>query len=145
MREMLSFIEEEGFKICVIVSGHGGYEHVKVLREFEERSDERPMKIIYSRLVEKEMPEELTFPDAGGHADFEEASIVGGVDSSMVDRNKFGKIERDNKIGLQQKNVNLIDYSKGRKVIDFKIEQLVETVNEAIKNIQFNPKVVQSQ
>jgi creatinine amidohydrolase/Fe(II)-dependent formamide hydrolase-like protein len=144
MREMLSFIEEEGFKICVIVSGHGGYEHVKVLRELEERSDGRPMKIIYSRLIEKEMPEELKFPGSGGHADFEEVSIVGSIDSTMVDKSKFGKTERDAKIGLQQKNVNLIDYNKGKKVLDFMVDQLVETVNEAIRIMQFNPERVQS-
>jgi creatinine amidohydrolase len=137
MREMLSFIEEEGFKICVIVSGHGGYEHVEVLRELEQRSDGRPMKIIYSRLIDKEMPEELKFPDSGGHADFEEASIVGSIDPAMVDKDKFGKTERDNKIGLEQKNVGRIDYSKGKKVIDFMTEQLVETVNEAMRIMKY--------
>jgi len=134
IRDMLYSIERQGFKVCVIVSGHGATELVEILKGFEERSANRPMKIIYSKLVGKDRPEEIEFPASGGHADFAEASVLGGVDSTMLDKNLFGKCERDQKIGLYEKNVDLINYSKGKASINFRAERIIETVNLFLKN-----------
>jgi creatinine amidohydrolase/Fe(II)-dependent formamide hydrolase-like protein len=57
MRDMIYAIEREGFKACVIVSGHGGTEYSLVLKQFEERSADSQMKIIYSNLIGKERTE----------------------------------------------------------------------------------------
>ena len=113
IRDMLYSIEKQGFKACVIVSGHGAVELVEILKKFEEQSVNRPMKIIYSDLVGEEMSEETQFPGSGGHADFAEVSVLGAVDSTMVDKSIFGKSQRDQEIGLSEKNVHLIDYEKG--------------------------------
>jgi len=136
IRDMLYSIEKQGFKACVIVSGHGATELVEILKKFEEQSVNRPMKIIYSDLAGKERTEETQFPGSGGHADFAEASVVGAVDSTMVDKNIFGKSDRDHKIGLYEKNVQLIDYTKGRASINKRAERIIETVNQflAIQN-----------
>jgi creatinine amidohydrolase/Fe(II)-dependent formamide hydrolase-like protein len=130
MRDMIYAIEREGFKACVIVSGHGGTEYSLILKQFEERSAASPMKIIYSDLIGKERTEETEFPGSGGHADFAEASILGGADSTMVDKSIFGKSQRDQKIGLYEKNVNLINYEKGKAFINYRAELIIETVNQ---------------
>jgi creatinine amidohydrolase/Fe(II)-dependent formamide hydrolase-like protein len=129
IRDMLYSIERQGFKACVVVSGHGATEYVRILHEFEKRSADRPMKVIYSDLVGKERPEETEFPGSGGHADFAEVSVLGAVDTSMINLNLFGKSQRDQKIGLYEKNVPLIDYKKGRASINFRAERIIETVN----------------
>jgi creatinine amidohydrolase len=134
MREMLSFIEIEGFKVCVIISGHGGVEHVKVLHDLEQRAEDRPMKIIYSRLPENKKTEELEFPGSGGHADFSEVSVLGSVDSTMVDKSKFGRIKRDNSIGLMEKNISNIDFNRGKVVIDSRVSQIIKALRDELKN-----------
>jgi len=129
MREMLSFIEKEKFKFCVIVTGHGAIEHLRILGELEQQSEGRPMKILFkNNLVKKQRPDEISFPGSGGHADFAEASVLGGVDPSMVDKSKFGKIERDHKVNILEENVGKIDYAKGKKSIDFRASRIIETV-----------------
>jgi creatinine amidohydrolase/Fe(II)-dependent formamide hydrolase-like protein len=133
MREMLSFIEQDGFKVCVIVSGHEGTEHVKVLRDLEQRAKGHPMKIIYSQLVDMKVPQELEFPGDAGHAGFGEASVLGGIDSTLVDKNKFGKIQRDHVAGLFDKDTGKIDFEKGKKVTDFKARGLAEIVKSAMQ------------
>jgi creatinine amidohydrolase/Fe(II)-dependent formamide hydrolase-like protein len=130
VRDMLYSIERQGFKACVIVSGHGATEYVRILQEYEKRSADRPMKVIYSNLVVKDRPEELDFPGSGGHADFAEVSVLGAVDSSMIDLSLFGKSQRDQKIGLYEKNIPFIDYEKGRASIDFRAERIIETINQ---------------
>ena len=130
IRDILYSIEKQGFKACVIISGHGATEYVRILQEFEKRSADHPMKIIYSDLVGKDRPEETEFPGSGGHADYAEVSVLGAVDSTMFDQNLFGKSERDQKIGLYEKNAHLIDYKKGRAYINFRAERIIETVNQ---------------
>ena len=87
------------------------------------------MKVIYSDLVGKDRPEEAEFPGSGGHADYAEVSVLGAVDPAMIDLSIFGKSPRDQKIGLYEKNVPLIDYNKGRAYINYRAERIIETVN----------------
>lgn len=136
LRDMLYMIEREGFKACVLVSGHGGTEYSRILKGLEDAYAERPMKVFYSNLIEMAEPENITFPGSGGHADFEEASILGAVDSTMIDKSLFGKSERDRKIGLSDKNVNKIDYAKGRAYINFRTERITATVNRYLDSVQ---------
>lgn len=135
IRDMLYSIEKQGFKACVIVSGHGATEYVRILKEFEKRSADRPMKVIYSDLLRKERPEEIDFPGSGGHADFAEASVLGAVDNSMIDLSLFGKSQRDQEIGLFEKNISLIDYKKGRASINYRAESIIATVNQFLSKL----------
>jgi creatinine amidohydrolase len=133
-QDMLKQIEREGFKACVLVSGHGGWEYVKVLGEYEKRSADRPMKVFYRNLEEMKRPENLSFKGSGGHADFAEASNLGAVDPAQVDKSLFGKTAQDQKIGLYDKNVDKIDYEKGRAGINFRAERIALTVNKFLKS-----------
>jgi creatinine amidohydrolase/Fe(II)-dependent formamide hydrolase-like protein len=134
VKETLSFIEHEGFRVCALVSGHGGREHVAVFRDLERRWEGRPMKLLYSRRARRRRrPKSLRFEGSGGHADFSEASVLGAVDPTMVDKRKFGRIRRDRGIGLKHENVHLIDYDKGKRVLEFRIAGLARAVREALK------------
>jgi creatinine amidohydrolase len=133
LQDMLKQIEREGFKACVLVSGHGGWEYVKVLSEYEKRYTDRPMKVFYRNLIEMKRPENLSFKGSGGHADFAEASNLGAVDSTQVDKSLFGKTAQDQKIGLSDKNVDKIDYEKGRAGINYRAERIALTINKFLK------------
>ena len=128
LRDMLSSVERQGFKACVLVSGHGATEYVEILRRFEKLYADRPMKVFYSNLIEMRRPANIDFPGSGGHADYAEASNLGAVDSLQVVKNLFGKTARDQKVGLLDKNVNQIDYKKGRANINFRAERIAQTV-----------------
>ena len=136
VRDVLALIEREGFRVCVIVSGHGATEYTRILKSFEDLYANRPMKVFYSNLVEMDRPADIDFPGSGGHADFEEASILGAVDPSLVDQSLFGKSERDRKIGLSDKNVNKIDYNKGRVYLNFRAERIAATVNQYLESLK---------
>lgn len=133
VKETLTAIEHQGFKVCALVSGHGGWEHVAVFKDLEKRWEGRRMKLVYSRRKGRRRPKALRFEGSGGHADFAEASILGAVDSSMVDKKKFGRIRRDRGIGLKAENARLIDFRKGKRVLEFSVDGLVRAVREAMR------------
>jgi creatinine amidohydrolase len=134
LQDMLTQVERTGFKACVIVSGHGGYEYVDLIKGIEKQFADRPMKVIYSNLVEMSSPTDISFQDSGGHADFAEASILGSIDPQQVDKSLFGKSRKDQKIGLSEKNRGRIDYEKGKAAVDFRADRLAETVKQFLQN-----------
>ena len=139
VEDYLYFLQREGFKLVVVATGHGATEHLKVLRDVCSRYDKGPMKVLLwgGDSVSTGMPKELRFEGAGGHADFSEASELGGVDPNMVDKSKFGVIERDRKIKLLHENVDKIDFEKGRKIIEFRAKQLEKEVKDALKEMGY--------
>jgi len=138
VEDYLYFLEREGFKLVVISTGHGATEHVKVIREVCGRYKDSPMKVVFAYgLRGARMPDELRFEGSGGHADFSEASLLGGIDPKYVDKTKFGVIERDRKVKLLKENVDKIDFEKGRKIIEFRAKQLGKTVTEILKEMGY--------
>jgi creatinine amidohydrolase/Fe(II)-dependent formamide hydrolase-like protein len=133
LQEILTQIERTGFKACVIVSGHGGYEYVDVIKGIEKQFKDRPMKVIYSNLVQVTPKGDFSFKGSGGHADFAEASNLGGIDPQQVDKSLFGKSQRDQKIGLSEANTSKIDYAKGKASVDFRAYRIAETVKQFLK------------
>jgi creatinine amidohydrolase len=129
LRDMLWFIEREGFKACVIVSGHGATEYSRIIGGIEKQYENRPMRVFYSNLAPMEPPADTGFRGSGGHADFAEASVLGAVDPSQVDKNLFGISERDRKIEILHENVDKIDYEKGRARINYRAERIARTVD----------------
>jgi creatinine amidohydrolase len=135
LRDYLAALQREGFKLAVVVTGHGGTEHVQVLREVCQR-DWGDMKVVLwpGAHAGPELPASLRIkhePDTG-HADVFEASIVGGIDPSLVDRAAFGVSERDRKAGLLKENAGAIDFEKGRGIIDYNAAQLAAKVTELL-------------
>lgn len=130
--DYLEAIQREGFKLAVVVTGHGGYEHVQVMREVCGR-DWGDMKVVMwpGAHGEPELPAKLQIHHEHdtGHADVFEASVVGGIDPSLVDRAAFGVSERDRKAGLLSENAGAIDFEKGGGIVDFNAARLAEEVN----------------
>ncbi len=138
VEDYLYFLQREGFKLVVVSTGHGATEHIKVLNEVCGRYKDGPMKVMFGRGSRRtRMPEELRFEGSGGHADFSEASLLGGVDPNLVDKSKFGVIERDRKVKLLKENVDKIDFEKGRKIIEFRAKQLEMNVKEILKELGY--------
>jgi creatinine amidohydrolase/Fe(II)-dependent formamide hydrolase-like protein len=129
MNDELYFLQREGFRIAVIVSGHGGLEHLDVLRKLADRWRNAPMKVVLWR-DNTRPPAELQFPGSGGHADFSEASSAGGVDPKLVDVERFGSAKRDQAIGLKKENAGKIDIEKGKRLLDWKAEQMAKAIGE---------------
>ena len=135
LRDYLAALQREGFKLAVVVTGHGGTEHVQVLREVCQR-DWGDMKVVLwpGAHAGPELPASLRIKHEHdtGHADVFEASIVGGIDPSLVDRAAFGVSERDRKAGLLKENAGAIDFEKGRGIIDYNAAQLAAKVTELL-------------
>jgi creatinine amidohydrolase/Fe(II)-dependent formamide hydrolase-like protein len=136
LEDFLYFLKREGFKLVVVSSGHGGREHLDIINEVSKRYEDDEMKVVYLRSGRRALPEELRFSGSGGHADFSEASLLGGVNENMVDKSKFGVTEQDRKVQLLKENVDKIDFEKGRKYIEFRAEGLAETVSDMMKEIK---------
>jgi len=136
LRDYMHFLEREGFKLVVLVSGHGTGEHLDIMRDVCERYTKKgSMKAVLWRRSSEAMPVELRFEGAGGHADFSEASVLGGVNPRLVDKSKFGVSERDRKVRILKENVDKIDFEKGRKIIEFSAEQLENDANKLIREL----------
>ena len=131
LREMLAFVEQEGFLTCVIVSGHGATEHVRILSDIEDRWRNRPMRVLYGDLpargnTDAGRPRTPRFEGSGSHADLAEASNLGGVDSTLVDRSLFGVVPRDRTIKLLSENAGKIDFAKGAEGIASRASRLAD-------------------
>ena len=46
LRDYLYFLQREGFKLCVIVSGHGAEDHLAVIRDVCSKYDTAPMRAV---------------------------------------------------------------------------------------------------
>ena len=85
-----------------------------------------------------DLPEKLRFTGRNGnlklvgHADVDEASMVGGIDPKLVDKSVFGVTERDHKAGLRSENADEMDFEKGWAIVDFNADQLAKKVNELL-------------
>ncbi len=143
VEDMMAAVEREGFKACVIVSGHGATEYVRILKAIEDQYKNKPMKVFYAGLADLKRPDGIDFPGSGGHADYAEASNLGAVDSTLVDKSLFGKNERDRKVGILSENVNRIDYDKGMANINFRANRVAVTVNNFLDSLKQRESVKQ--
>jgi creatinine amidohydrolase/Fe(II)-dependent formamide hydrolase-like protein len=136
LRDYLYFLQREGFKLCVIVSGHGTEDHLAVIRDVCSKYDKAPMRaVMWYAWGAGEPPAELRFDGAGQHADFDEVSVLGGADPTLVDRSRFGVIERDRKVKILRENAGKIDFVKGRRIIEFRAAQLEKHVKALVKEL----------
>lgn len=133
--DYLRALRREGFKLCVVTSGHGGAEHVDIMEEVCGR-DYGDMKVLMWRGWSEELPAHLRFKKVEGasHANIAEASLVGGIDPTLVERDAFGVLERDRKTGLLSENVSEIDFDKGRAIVELRAAALAKTVEELFAN-----------
>jgi creatinine amidohydrolase/Fe(II)-dependent formamide hydrolase-like protein len=131
LRDQLYFLQRQGFKLCVIVSGHGAEDHLAVIRDVVARREKSPMRAVLFYGWDGEPPPGLRFEGAGQHADFDEASVLGGSDPGMVDRSRFGVVDRDRKVKLLRGNAGRIDFEKGRRIIEYRAAQLEKRVRTA--------------
>lgn len=133
--DYLHALKREGFKYVVVISGHGGAEHVQVLNEVCARNW-GDMKVLRSGGGGSgiALPGHLRFPKVEGvsHANIGEASRVGGIDPSLVDPKLFASHERDRLTGLDPANADKIDFEKGKAIMEHNINGLVERVRAFI-------------
>lgn len=133
LEDYLYFLKREGFKMAVVSSGHGGTEHVKVMREVCERYSDDSFKAVfgmYGMSAWRNVPEELMFKGAGGHANIRELSFLGAVNPDMVDVEKFGVTEQDRKVKLLKENKDKIDFEKAGKVIEILVNGWAEQIQK---------------
>ena len=135
LRDYLYFLQRQGFKLCVIVSGHGAEDHLAVIQDVCSKYDRAPMRAVLFYPWDGELPAGLRFDGAGQHADFDEVSVLGGADPAMVDRSRFGVVERDRKVKLLRENVGRVDFDKGRRIIEYRAAQLQKQVAVLVKEL----------
>ena len=135
LRDQLYFLQRQGFKLCMIVSGHGAEDHLAVIRDVVARYERSPMRAVLFYGWDGEPPPDLRFEGAGQHADFDEASVLGGADPGLVDRSRFGVVERDRKVKLLRENAGRVDFDKGRRIIEYRAAELEKKVEALAKEL----------
>jgi len=135
LRDYLYFLQRQGFRLSVIVSGHGAEDHLAVIQDVCSKYDRAPMRAVLFYPWDGELPAGLRFDGAGQHADFDEVSVLGGADPAMVDRSRFGVVERDRKVKLLRENVGRVDFDKGRRIIEYRAAQLQKQVAVLVKEL----------
>ena len=139
LEDYLYFLKREGFKMVVVSTGHGGTEHVQMMQEVSEKFSDENFKAVpgaYGMAKMMEIPEELHFKGTGGHADFQELSILGAINRDMVDVDRFGITEQDRKTGLKHENKDKIDFEKAEKLIDFIVQGSVEMYKKMVAEMK---------
>jgi creatinine amidohydrolase len=135
LRDYLAALQREGFKLAVVVTGHGGLEHIQVIERIAGWNwGDMKVFVWNGASAEHDLPAELQIKHSAdtGHADVFEASVVGGIDPSLVDRAAFGVTGRDRQTGLHQENAGAIDFVKGRGIVDRSAIQLAKKVADIL-------------
>jgi len=141
LEDYLYFLKREGFKLAIVNSGHGGTEHVQMMREVCERFSDDNFKAVfdlYGMATRLPIPEEYEFKGNSGHAGIREFSFLGAVDPDMVDIEKFGVSEQDRKTGLKQEDRDKIDFKKAEKAIEYLVEGSVEKIQSMVDEMMEN-------
>ena len=141
LEDYLYFLKREGFKMAIVNSGHGGTEHVQMMREVCERFSDDSFEAVfdlYGMATRLAIPEEFEFKGNSGHAGIREISFLGAVNPDMVDIEKFGVSEQDRKIGLKQEDRDKIDIEKAQKAIKFLVEGSVKKVQDMVDEMLEN-------
>ena len=141
LEDYLYFLKREGFKMAIVNSGHGGTEHVQMMREVCERFSDDSFEAVfdlYGMATRLAIPEEFEFKGNSGHAGIREISFLGAVNPDMVDIEKFGVSEQDRKIGLKQEDRDKIDIEKAQKAIEFLVEGSVKKIQDMVDEMLEN-------
>jgi creatinine amidohydrolase len=82
VREILRLLKTDGYRLLVIVNGHGAVNHQRALRRLaDEESDPPRVQVLYAMAF---LPEEPPYSDPG-HAEKVETSILLATDAELVD------------------------------------------------------------
>jgi creatinine amidohydrolase len=128
LEDYLYFLKREGFKMAVVSTGHGGTEHLIVMREVCERFSDENFKAVLPR--RGTIPEELRIKSSGGHASVGELSLLGAINPNLVDADKYGVTEQDRKVNLLKEEKDKIDFEKAAKIIEIYANGMAEAVQE---------------
>ena len=128
IEDYLYFLKREGFKMAVVSTGHGGTEHLEVMKEVCERISDESFKAVLPR--RGTIPEELRIESSGGHASVGELSLLGAINPNLVDVDKYGVTEQDRKVNLLQEEKDNIDFEKAAKVIDIYANSMARAVRD---------------
>ncbi|MCX7720203.1 MAG: creatininase family protein [Dictyoglomus thermophilum] len=127
LKDMLSFLERTGFKLCVLCTGHMAKSQVEVVEKLEEEYMERSMKVISWHWGKVKYPEELVTNNPL-HAGVEESSEILSIDLSYVDLDRVGGMEVDRKVGLTKGNLENISEKLGESRFNFEAEELIKKI-----------------
>jgi len=82
VREILRLLKADGYRLLVIVNGHGAVNHQRALRRLaDEESDPPEVQVVYAMAF---LPAEPPFSDPG-HAEKVETSIILAIHPELVD------------------------------------------------------------
>jgi len=128
IEDYLYFLKREGFKMAVVSTGHGGTEHLEVMKEVCERFSDENFKAVLPR--RGTIPEELRIKSSGGHASVGELSLLGAINPNLVDADKYGVTEQDRKVNLLKEEKDEIDFKKAAKIIEIYANGIAKSVRE---------------
>lgn len=124
-KEYIEQLEDEGFRVLVVLAGHYGAEHIRILKEVEEEHNSGNRKMRVWVLPEYEVVRDLGY--SGDHAGKWETSIFWHLYPDYVDLSRFrkGVPLREQGIGGEDPSTNA-SRELGKTITDAIVERISE-------------------
>lgn len=152
VRELLRLLKADGYKLIVIVNGHGAVNHQRTLRRLAAEESERPnVKVEYAMAF---LPATPPYADPG-HAEKIETSLMMAMRPELVDVTSLPPTD----VPLRYRDYGIVDGKAfdgnptsdftlrreadprdaapdlGRKVLNAEVDRLVETVHASLRSM----------
>ena len=133
IKHTLSFLERNGFRLCIVCTGHQAPEQIQAMEKLESESRHRAMRVIawQSGRVIKANGQ----PDEIGHAGFEETSELMHIDPALVRMHRAGTAAADRKLGLTADTLSACSADAGRQRLELELQQLKSAVANLCRDI----------
>lgn len=133
----LNFLERNGFRLCIVCTGHQAPEQVQALEKLEAESRGRPLRVLAwqsGRVIKADGK-----PDEIGHAGVEETSELMHIDPALVRPQKIGTAAADRKLGLTPDALSSSSAGAGRQRLELELAQLKVAVQKLCAEIGLCP------
>lgn len=134
VRRLVNNVKRNRFKILVMCTGHLSPQQLSVLEKIESEETSNDFHIILWHSEKIEFPRELKTEDYL-HAGVEETSEMQYISPSLVDIDKLGKTDNENKLGLCDSLTKLVSSDFGKQRLHLEKKGLINLIKETFKNV----------
>ena len=132
VKGILLFLEREGFRLCVLCTGHEARNQIKIIDNMQKQFAPRQMKVVSWYATKAGYPSYFGNQDIY-HAGTEETSELLAIDKKLVELGRAGRLPRDKKVRLIKKHLMHANPKIGGQRLQFEIETLYGIVKEQMK------------
>lgn len=131
---LVNNVRRNGFKLLVICTGHLSPQQLAVLEKVENEASSNDFYIILWHSEKVKFPKEFKTEDYL-HAGVEETSEMQYISPNLVDADRLGKTDNENKLGLFDCLIKLVTSDLGKQRLHLEKKKLINLIKVTLGDI----------